>query len=131
MTDYAKFVSRFLYSKNSDYSDPKVDTKSLLTELTPDEWDYRELEVTIGAHTIDLDNHFGAVTGILVHFSNTFSGTATTITVTFTSGSTACSVDLLKGGTLALANVGFDESANLGLTADVDTGECEIVICGS
>lgn len=126
MTDYAKFVSRFVYSKNSDYSDPKVDTKSLTTALTPDEWEYREIECVVGGTTVDL-GHFTSVTGIAVFNLST----TEYVVATFTSGVTANSVQITAPGHVVLANIDVDVSADLGLTAETAAAECVVAICGT
>ena len=126
MTDFAKFIGRFVYSKNSDYSDPNVDTKSILTALTPDEWEYREIQVDTGGNTIDL-GHFATITGLhVVNLDDT-----NFVTAAYSSASTTCSNKISALGQILLANVDITVADDLVLTADTAACECLVAIVGT
>lgn len=126
MTDYAKVTSKFVYSKNSDYSFPRVDTKTQATALTPDEWEYREIEADIAGSTVDL-GHFATVTAICVWNLDT----TNYVTVGFGSGSTDNVVTVNAGGQIVMADVAIDEADDLVLTADTAAVECLVAVCGT
>lgn len=126
MTDYAKFISRFIYSKNSDYSDPNIDTKSVITALTPDEWEYREIQADTGGNTVDL-GHFATVTGIFVANLDA----TNFVDVQFSSDTDANTVKVNALGHITLANIDVTIADDLILTADTAACECLVAICGT
>tara|TARA_R110000737_G_scaffold323207_1_gene335756 strand:+ start:595 stop:1239 length:645 start_codon:yes stop_codon:yes gene_type:complete len=65
MADYAKLEIRGTYSKNSDYSSPKVDLSPAIYALTPDEYTHMEIEADTGGTTISL-SHFSSITAVLI-----------------------------------------------------------------
>jgi hypothetical protein len=58
MTDYAKYTFRAIFSKNSDYSDPDVDSRIRQYVATPDEGFYREREVGTIIETLIVASEF-------------------------------------------------------------------------
>jgi len=128
MTDYAKVSARFLYSKNSDYSEPTIDTNNLTspTALTPDEWEYREIQADTGGNTVDL-GHFASVTAICV-----WNLDATNfVDVQFSSDTDANTVKVNALGFIALSNIDVTVADDLILTADTAACECLVAICGT
>ena len=66
MADYAKLDIVTTYSKNSDYSENRIPTDFLKQiTFTPDNYDYREIDVTTTAYTVDLAQ-FNTITAIIV-----------------------------------------------------------------
>lgn len=134
MTDNLKLSVRALYSKNTDYSSPKVDFNPSFHALTPDEYLHTEVEADTGGTSVSLA-HFNSVTSILVknnHSSNTvravwhnargnasyanllaFADAATGDTITEDGGGTdftASAIDVVKGGYIRIT--GATDAAN-------------------
>tara|TARA_R100000700_G_C3156149_1_gene133365 strand:+ start:87 stop:722 length:636 start_codon:yes stop_codon:yes gene_type:complete len=65
MADYAKLHVKGLFSKNSDYSDPKVSMAPAAYALTPDEYLHLEIEADTGGTTINL-SHFSSITAVII-----------------------------------------------------------------
>ena len=134
MTDFAKLEIRGTYSKNSDYSSPKVDFNPANFAVTPDEYLHMEVEADTGGTTVSLA-HFSSITAVLIKnndsddtiravwynargnasYANllTFADAATGDTITEDGSGTdftAAAVDVVAGGYVRLT--GATDAAN-------------------
>ena len=66
MADYAKLVVKGLYSKSSDYSNPKVTFNASACALTPDEYLHFEVNCDDNGETFALSMFSGGVTMLAV-----------------------------------------------------------------
>ena len=132
MADYVKLEVRGIYSKNSDYSAPKVDFNPADYTLTPDEYFHCEVQAALAtdtpAHTT-IDTSILASATLLVIKNN--DGT-NYVTATFDSagnGSTDNIVRIHAGGVLATTD--FTVAQNLKLVSNSAHCECEVFIVGT
>lgn len=66
MADYAKIMLRGIYSANSDYSDPRVDTKTLENTLTPNAYRHDVVSCLVAGTTIELGEFTTTVDAIFI-----------------------------------------------------------------
>ena len=134
MTDYAKLEVSGAYSKNSDYSSPKVKLALGNFNLTPDEYVHLEIEADTGGTTINL-SHLSSITAVIIKnndasdtvravwynargsasYANllTFADAATGDTITEDGAGTnfdATAIDVVKGGYVRIT--GATDAAN-------------------
>ena len=70
MADYAKLEVSGAYSKNSDYSSPKVRLSLGNFNLTPDEYIHLEIEADTGGTTVSL-SHLSSITAVIIKNNDT------------------------------------------------------------
>tara|TARA_R100000664_G_scaffold29932_1_gene42137 strand:+ start:718 stop:1353 length:636 start_codon:yes stop_codon:yes gene_type:complete len=134
MTDYAKLEVSGAYSKNSDYSSPKVKLALGNFNLTPDEYVHLEIEADTSGTTINL-SHLSSITAVIIKnndasdtvravwynargsasYANllTFADAATGDTITEDGAGTnfnAAAIDVVKGGYVRIT--GATDAAN-------------------
>jgi len=134
MADYTKLELTAVYSKNSDYSAPKVKMVPAAFTLTPDEYMLLEIEADTGGTTVSL-SHFSSITAVLIKntdasdtiravwynargsasYANllTFADASTGDTITEDGSGTdftATTVDVVKGGYVRIT--GATDAAN-------------------
>jgi len=126
MADYAKISVKGVYSKSSDYSDPKVTFNPAAVALTPDEYIHAEMDVDSGSNVIDtgmfnwgvhmvsVKNNDSAIS-VSVHFKNLLN-VATVLVVP-------------PGGILVTPD--FFYSGDLNLIAASGNIKCEVFIVGT
>ena len=125
MADYAKLHVKGLFSKNSDYSDPKVSMAPAAYALTPDEYLHLEIEADTGGTTINL-SHFSSITAVIIKNNDT----AITVTAQFnTAADTDVDVAIPAGGIFVTPD--FAYGGDLTLTSASGTPECEVLILGT
>ncbi len=125
-TDYAKLTVRALYSKNSDYSSPKVDFSPDATTLTPDEYMHFEVNCDDNGETFDLSMFSGGITMLIV--KNNDSAINVTARVT-TAGTSNVDVVIPAGSIYAIPDVAIAD--DLKLTSASGTPECEVFVIGT
>ena len=134
MADYAKLEVSGAYSKNSDYSSPKVNLSLGNFNLTPDEYIHLEIEADTGGTTVSL-SHLSSITAVIIKNNDTsdtiravwynargsasyanlltFADAATGDTITEDGAGTnftATTVDVVKGGYVRIT--GATDAAN-------------------
>ena len=126
MADYAKLHVKGLFSKNSDYSDPKVLMAPAAYTLTPDEYLHMELNCDTGGEIIKTDRFDGGVTLCIVKNNDT----AIVVTAQFnTAADTDVDVAIPAGGIFVTPD--FAYAGDLTLTSASGTPECEVFIIGT
>lgn len=126
MADYAKLHVKGLFSKNSDYSDPKVSMAPAAYALTPDEYLHMELNCDTGGEIIKTDRFDGGVTLCVIKNNDT----AITVTAQFnTAADTDVDVAIPAGGIFVTPD--FAYGGDLTLTSASGTPECEVLILGT
>ena len=124
--DYAKLYLKAVYSKNSDYSDPKVLMAPAAYTLTPDEYLHMELNCDTGGEIIKTDRFDGGVTLCIVKNNDT----AIVVTAQFdTAGDANVDVAIPAGGIFVTPD--FAYAGDLTLTSASGTPECEVFIVGT
>ena len=125
MADNLKLSVRALYSKNTDYSSPKVDFNPSAYALTPDEYLHMELNCDTGGESIDTAR-FTTVTLLIVKNNDT----AINVVATFsTDGGTLTDMSIPAGSFMVLPN--FNPANDLNLKSASGTPECEVLIVGT
>jgi len=128
MADYAKISVKGLFSKSSDYSDPKASFSPEAFALTPDEYIHMEKEFpsVLAAGNYVTTNNFNEVTLLLIKNRDA----TNFVKVTFTTTDVASNiVRVPPGGILSLP--GITASTNFIVLADTAPCECEILITGT
>ena len=129
MADYAKLVVKGIYSKSSDYSDPKVTFNPAAYALSGDEYFHAQIDADTGAsggEVIDTGTFAGGVSLAMVKNNDA----ATSVTVQFeNSFSAAISIIVPAGGIMVTPDLLYTE--NLLLIAASGTVECEVLIIGT
>jgi len=126
MADYAKLHIKGLFSKNSDYSDPKVSMAPSAYTLTPDEYLHMELNCDTGGEIIKTDRFDGGVTLCVIKNNDT----AITVTAQFnTAADTDVDVAIPAGGIFVTPD--FAYGGDLTLTSASGAPECEVFIIGT
>ena len=125
-TDYAKLTVTGLYSKNSDYSSPKVSFSPDATTLTPDEYMHFEVNCDDNGETFDLSMFSGGITMLIV--KNNDSAINVTARVT-TAGTSNVDVVIPAGSIYAIPDVAIAD--DLKLTSASGTPECEVFVIGT
>ena len=126
MADYAKLHVKGLFSKNSDYSDPKVSMAPAAYALTPDEYLHMELNCDTGGEIIKTDRFDGGVTLCIIKNNDT----AITVTAQFnTAADTDVDVAIPAGGIFVTPD--FAYGGDLTLTSASGEPECEVLILGT
>jgi len=126
MADYAKLHVKGLFSKNSDYSDPKVSMAPVAYALTPDEYLHMELNCDTDGEIIKTDRFDGGVTLCVIKNNDT----AITVTAQFnTAADTDVDVAIPAGGIFVTPD--FAYGGDLTLTSASGTPECEVLILGT
>ena len=126
MADYAKLHVKGLFSKNSDYSDPKVSMAPAAYALTPDEYLHMELNCDTGGEIIKTDRFDGGVTLCVIKNNDT----AITVTAQVnTAADTDVDVAIPAGGIFVTPD--FAYGGDLTLTSASGTPECEVLILGT
>lgn len=125
-TDYVKLQLKAVYSKNSDYSDPKVSMVPDAYALTPDEYYHVEVNCDDNGETFTTDMFSGGVTLVIIKNNDT----AITVTAQFdTAADTDVDVAIPAGGIFVTPD--FAYGGNLKLTSASGTPECEVFIVGT
>jgi hypothetical protein len=127
---YGKAICRLLYSANSDYSYPEMDTGTEYYDPSPTAFEHQYISVDYSAAvTVDLAK-YEAVKGIFVR--NTDSSNFVTVTWYSTDAAAAASTCEQK---LAAGEVMLVPSATIGndlvLQADTAVVTCEVAILGT
>ena len=127
MADYAKLKVRGIYSKNSNYSSPKVDFDPDEYELTPDEYYHVEINCDTNGETITTDLFRDGVTLVVVKNNDT----SVNVLATFaTTGGTLTDMSIPAGAILVMPD--FNQTGNLSLKSSSGTTvECEVFIIGT
>mgnify|MGYP003128074614 FL=1 len=128
MADYAKLHVKGLFSKNSDYSDPKVSMAPAAYALTPDEYIHTELQADTSSGTTLTTSILSSATLLVVKNNDA----TNYVTATFRSagnGSTNNIVRIAAGGFLAVSD--YTVANNLLLVANSAACECEVFIVGT
>jgi len=125
-TDYAKFTVRGLYSKNSDYSSPKVDFSPDATTLTPDEYMHIEVMCDDNGETFDLSMFSGGITMLIVKNNDTAINVKARVTTANTSN---VDVVIPPGGIYVNPDVAY--GSDLMLTSASGAPECEVFVIGT
>jgi hypothetical protein len=136
MADYAKFTARALYSRNSDYSDPEQDTKTLQMALTPDEARHGIQDIGTSAVTILAINTFTstAINTCQLIVKNNSATAAEFVTIGYTdTEANANSVVVPAGGVAVIPDIDNSTAsgAAITLTAASGTPECEYLVVGT
>ena len=126
-TDYVKLQLKAVYSKNSDYSDPKVSMVPEAYALTPDEYYHVEVNCDDGAgETFDLSMFSGGITMLIVKNNDT----AINVTVRISTAATSTVNTVVPpGGIFATPDVAIAD--DLILIAASGLPECEVFIVGT
>ena len=127
MADYGKLEIRGVYSKNSDYSAPKVDFNPANYEFAPDEYYHVEINCDTNGETITTDLFRDGVTMIAVKNNDT----SINVLATFaTTGGTLTDMSIPAGSIMVMPD--FNQTGNLSLkSASGTTAECEVFIVGT
>jgi hypothetical protein len=127
MADYVKIEVRGTYSKNSDYSSPKVDFNPIGYELTPDEYYHVEINCDTNGETITTDLFRDGVTLVVVKNNDT----SVNVLATFaTTGGTLTDMSIPAGSIMVMPD--FNQTGNLSLKSSSGTTvECEVFIIGT
>jgi len=127
MADYAKLKVRGIYSKNSNYSSPKVDFDPDEYELTPDEYYHVEINCDTNGETITTDLFRDGVTLVVVKNNDT----SVNVLATFaTTGGTLTDMSIPAGSIMVMPD--FNQTGNLSLKSSSGTTvECEVFIIGT
>jgi len=125
-TDYAKLTVTGLYSKNSDYSSPKVDYNPTATELTPDEYMHFEVNCDDNGETFDLSMFSGGITMLMV--KNNDAAINVTVRISTAATSTVNTV-VPPGGFFATPDVAIAD--DLILISASGAPECEVFVVGT
>jgi len=125
-TDYFKLVVIAPYSKNSDYSEPKVTFSPDALTLTPDEYAHFEVACDDNGETFDLSMFSGGITMLMVKNNDT----AISVTARIHTAATS-NVDVVipPGGIYVNPDVAYGN--NLILTSATGAPECEVFVVGS
>jgi hypothetical protein len=126
MADYAKIAVKALFSKNSDYSDPKVTFGPSAYALTPDEYLHLEVNCDDNGETFDLSMFSGGITMLAVKNNDTAISVTARVT---TAGTSNVDVVIPAGGLYLTPDVAI--ANDLILTSASGTPECEILILGT
>ena len=126
MADYAKLVVKGLYSKSSDYSNPKVTFNPSACALTPDEYLHFEVNCDDNGETFDLSMFSGGVTMLAV--KNNDAAISVTARVT-TAGTSNVDGVIPAGGLYVNPDVAI--ANDLVLTSASGTPECEVFVIGT
>jgi hypothetical protein len=125
-TDYAKLTVKALYSKNSDYSEPKVTFSPDIYTLTPDEYVHFEMNCDDNGETFTTDMFTGGVTMVMIKNNDT----AINVTARFdTADDVTVNIIIPPGGIFVTPD--FLYTRNLMLTSASGTPECEVLIVGT
>jgi len=125
-TDYAKFTVKGLYSKNADYSEPKVSFSPVATTLTPDEYMHFEVNCDSGGKTFDLSMFSDGITMLIVKNNDTAINVTAKVS---TAGDSAVDVIIPPGGIYMNPDVAIAD--DLVLTAASGAPECEVFVIGT
>ena len=128
MTDFAKLEIRGTYSKNSDYSSPKVDLSPAIYSVTPDEYIHCEIQADTGGGTTITTSILASATLLVVKNNDP----TNYVTATFDSAGNSSTDNLIRiaaGGLLVTTD--FTVAQNLKLIANSAACECEIFIVGT
>ena len=128
MADYAKIKLRALYSKNADYSSPKVEIAPDNYTVTPDEYIHAEIQADTSGGTTITTSILASATLLVVKNNDT----TNYVTATFDSAGNSSVDNLIRiapGGILATTD--FTVAQNLKLIANSAACECEIFIVGT
>lgn len=126
-TDYAKLTVKAVYSKNSDYSEPKVTFSPDIYTLTPDEYYHVEINCDSNGESIDTELFRDGVSMVVVKNSHATVGVLATFA---TSGGTLTDMSIPAGAIFVLPD--FNQAGDLRLkAASGDAAECEVFIVGT
>lgn len=125
MSDYFKGMFRFLYSANSDYSDPRVDTKTLESTLTPNAYRHMVVSCLVAGTTLELGEFTTTVDTIFVrNLDATYF-----VELRWTSQSTANKQKLPAGKCFYIPAA--TAANDLVIAADTAAVDCEVFIVGT
>jgi|TARA_Y100000296_G_scaffold14383_1_gene16825 hypothetical protein len=125
--DYLKLMVRALYSKNSDYSSPKVDYNPTATALRPDEYYHVEINCDTNGETITTDLFRDGATLLIVKNNST---TINVLATFATTGGTLTDMSIPAGSIMVMPD--FNQSGNVSLKSASGTAtECEVLIIGT
>ena len=125
-TDYAKLTVTGLYSKNADYSSPKVSFSPDAFTLTPDEYMHFEVNCDDNGETFDLSMFSGGITMLMVKNNDTAINVTARVS---TAGDSAVDVVIPPGG--VYVNPDVAAANDLILTSASGTPECEVLVLGT
>ena len=126
MADYFKMLFRGLYSVNSDYSDPRVDTKSLENTLTPNAYLHELKSCTTGnGTTIELGEFTTTVDALFISNKDA----SNFVEARWTSQSTANKQKIPAGKCFFIPAV--TAANDLVIVADTAAALCEIIAVGT
>ena len=128
MADYAKLHVKGLFSKNSDYSDPKVSMAPAAYALTPDEYIHTELQADTSSGTTLTTSILSSATLLVVKNNDA----TNYVTATFRSAGNSSTNNIIRiaaGGFLAVSD--YTVANNLLLVANSAACECEVFIVGT
>ena len=125
-TDYTKLTVTGLYSKNSDYSSPKVSFSPDAVTLTPDEYMHFEVNCDDNGETFDLSMFSGGITLLAVKNNDT----AINVKATYnTANDTGVRTVIPPGGIFVTPDIVI--AADLILTSASGVPECEVFVVGT
>lgn len=125
-TDYAKLTVTGLYSKNADYSSPKVSFSPDAVTLTPDEYMHFEVNCDDNGETFDLSMFSGGITMLIVKNNDTAINVTVRVSTTATS---AAQIIVPPGGIFVIPDV--LASDDLRMDSASGTPECEVFVVGT
>ena len=127
MADNLKRMVRALYSKNADYSSPKVDFNPSATVLTPDEYYHVEINCDTNGETITTDLFRDGASLLIVKNNDT----SINVLATFaTTGGTLTDMSIPAGTIMVMPD--FNQSGNVSLKSASGTAtECDVLIIGT
>ena len=125
-TYYTKAVLQFITSENSDYTSPAMyNTPFVYTTTTPAQFVTYSKACTTSGTTIELSN-FASVLGIVVRNKDT----TNYVDVAWTYSATASKCRVPAGGWMFIPTPATI-SADLVITANTATVDCDIIIAGT
>jgi len=126
MADYAKVTVTGVYSKNADYSSPKVSFSPDQYAITPDEYFHCEVNCDDNGETFDTSMFSGGVSFVAIKNNDT----AINVTARFdTADDVTVNVIIPPGGVFMTPD--FLYTRDLMLTSASGTPECEVLIVGT
>jgi len=128
--DYAKLYLKAVYSKNSDYSDPKVLMAPAAYTLTPDEYIHVEVQADTGGTPV-ITSHLASVTALVIKNNDTTNYVKATWRSAEYDGSAVKDNQLRIAAGGLIVTTDFTAANSLILTANTAACECEVFIIGT
>lgn len=126
MADNLKLTVRALYSKNTDYSSPKVDFNPTPFTATPDEYVHFEVACDDDGETFDTSMFSGGVSLLVIKNNDA----VIAVTARIDTAATA-NVDVVIPAGGMFITPDFKVSEDIVLTSASGAPECEVLIVGT